>query len=141
MAFTKNTSRKSGYIAEVTIDHSMVSATGIVSATEFAAIDMPAGAIVDDSYLVVEELFNPTTSAVIEVGISGTTTKFIASQNIFTGQALGGRAGAATGKGYRFTAPGAVYVKYTDGGGTATAGKCRIVMLWHYENESEFTIE
>lgn len=139
MSFTKNISRKNSYVAEVTIKHGDVGA-GITSASEFAAIDVLAGTVIDDCYIAVDELFDPTTSAVIEVGISGTTNKLVASQNIFTGQALGGRAGAATGKGYKFSAPGSIYAKYTDGGGTATAGELRIIVVFHYENESGFVV-
>lgn len=137
MSLVKNPARKEQYIAEVTIDHS----AGLVSAAEFEAIDMPAGAILDDIYVALDEVFNPTTSAVIEFGITGTTNKFVASQNIFTGQTLGGRAGAETGKGYRFSAPAAIVGKYTSGGGEATTGKIRLIVLFHYENESEFTVK
>lgn len=141
MSITKNISRKSGYIAELVINYTDVTSGKIASASAFEAIDMPAGSIVDDVYICVDTLFNPTTSAVIEVGTSGTTNAFVASQNIFTGQATGGRAGAVTGKGYKFTTPGAIYAKYTDGGGTPTAGSLRIVVSFHYENSSEFVVE
>jgi hypothetical protein len=45
-----------------------------------------------------------------------------------------------TGKGYRFTAPGSIAVKYTSGGGTATTGKLRLIVAFHYENEAEFVV-
>jgi hypothetical protein len=133
MPITKNTARKFGLVAEI-----LINKADLVTAVEAPIIDMPAGAVIDDCYLAVDELFDPTTSAVIEVGTSDDTDKFVASQNIFTGQALGGRAGAATGKGYKFAAGGSIYAKYTTGGGLATVGKVRVVVLYHNEHQADF---
>lgn len=135
MALVKNIARKEQSVAEISIV-----AADLTSGATLPVIDMPSGTVVDEVYVVVDELFNPTTSAVIEVGITGTTAKFLASQNIFTGQALGGRAGDVTGKGYRFAAPASIVVKYTSGGGTATTGKLRLVVAFHYENDSSFVV-
>jgi hypothetical protein len=135
MSLTKNTSRKTQFIAEVTVSHA-----DLTSAVALPAIDMPSGTVVDDVKLIVDELFDPTTSAVIEVGIGGDTNKFVASQNVFTGQALGGRAGDVVGAGYKFTAPDTIDVLYTSGGGTATEGIVRLIVSFHYENESDFTV-
>lgn len=136
MAITKNSSRKTLFIAEVTIDHA-----DLTSAEAFEAIDMPAGAIVDDAYIVLDETFDPTTSAVIEFGITGVDTDmFVASTNLFTGQSTVGKTGNVIGKGYRFTSPGAISGVYTSGGGTATQGSLRLVVLFHYENQSDFTV-
>ena len=133
MAFTKDITRRQKFVAEVTLNHA-----DLTSAAELKIIDMPAGAVIDDAYLVLDSTFDPTTSAVIEVGISGATAKFIASQNVFTGQTTGGRAGAATGKGYKFTATGAIVAKYTSGGGTATQGSARVIVAYHLANEADF---
>lgn len=136
MSFAKNPARKGQFIAEI-----ILLAAHLVSAAVKGVIDMPGGTVVDDAYLVVDETFDPTTSAVIEIGTGDDTNKFVASQNIFTGQALGGRAGDAAGKGYRFAAPGEIVAKYTSGGGEATQGKVRVIVAFHYENESEFVVE
>lgn len=135
MALKKNIARKQPIIAEITIV-----AADLTSGAELVVIDMPSGTVVDEVYPVLDEVFNPTTSAVIEFGVAGSTAKFVASQNIFTGQTLGGRAGAVTGKGHRFTAPGAIVAKYTSGGGTATTGKIRAIVSFHYENEADFAV-
>ena len=133
MAFTKDISRRAQFIAEVTLKYS-----DLTSAAELKIIDMPAGAVIDEAYLVLDTTFDPTTSAVIEVGISGATATFIASQNVFTGQTTGGRAGAATGKGYKFTAASQIVAKYTSGGGTATQGSARVVVAYHQATEADF---
>jgi len=135
MAFTKNVARKGQFVAEV-----LILIADLVSAAEKAVIDMPAGTVIDDVYVAVDEVANPTTSAVIEFGLTGATATFVASQNIFTGQTLGGRAGAVTGRGYRFTAPASIVAKYTSGGGQATTGKVRLIVEHHYENEADFTV-
>lgn len=132
----KNIGRKPLYVAEQLITHS-----DLVSGVNLDAIDMPGNTVVDEVIPVLDETFDPTTSAVIEFGTSDDTDRFVASQNIFTGQATGGRAGATTGRGFRFTAPGSIVAKYTSGGGAATQGKIRLIVLFHYENESEFVVE
>jgi hypothetical protein len=127
-------SRKVPKVAEVTINKA-----DLVTAVAAKIFNMPAGTVLDSAYLAVDTLFDPTTSAVIEVGsAAGTTNDIIASQNIFTGQALGGRAGLDTARGKQFTARGGIYAKYTSGGGLATAGKLRVVIFYHYANEAEF---
>lgn len=133
MSLTKDIGRKPALIAEI-----ILTAAVLVSAQELEIIDMPAGAVIDDAYLAVDETFDPTTSAVIEVGVDGNTDQLITSQNIFTGQATGGRTGAATGKGTRFTSPGAIIAKYTSGGGQATQGQLRVIVSYHLENQADF---
>lgn len=135
MAFTKKAGRKAVFIAENTVTFA-----DIVSATALPLIDMPAGTVIDDVFLALDTTFNPTTSAVVEIGITGTTAKFVASQNLFTGQTVGGRAGAVTGKGTRITAPTTINALYTSGGGAATQGQFRVVVVFHYENEADFTV-
>lgn len=135
MAPTLNPSRKVQYVAEVTIDHA-----DLTSAAEFNAIDMPAGTVLDDLYVAFDTDFDPTTSAVIEFGTAGATNTLVASQNIFTGQTNGTRACISTVRGTRFTTPTAIVGKYTSGGGTATQGSLRLIALFHYENESDFTV-
>ena len=134
MAVTKDTARKFGLVAEITLLKA-----SLVTVVQEAIIDMPAGSVIDDCYLAVDALFDPTTSAVIEVGTAtGTTNDLIASQNIFTGQALGGRAGAATGKGFKFTTGGSIWAKYTSGGGLATVGQLRLIVRYHNEAQADF---
>ncbi len=135
MGATINTARKDQYIAEVAI-----TPTGLTSAAEFDAIKMPAGTVLDEAYVSVDALFNPTTSAVFEFGTTGATATIVASQNVFTGQALGGRAGAVTAYGRKFDAPTTIVGKYTTGGGTATTGSLRLVVKFHYVNESDFAV-
>lgn len=135
MSFSKNIGRKQQYVAEVAVSHA-----DLVSAVALPVIDMPSGTVIDDVVLVVDELFDPTDSAVVEAGIGGDTNKFVASQNVFTGQALGGRTGDTVAKGYRFTAPDTIDLLYTSGGGTATAGKLRLIVTFHFENESDFVV-
>lgn len=135
MSFTKNKDRKAPFVAEVMVSHA-----DLTSAVALPVIDVPGNVVIDDVYLCLDTTFNPTTSAVVEVGIGGATAKFVASQNVFTGQALGGRAGAATGKGYRFTAPDTIDVLYTSGGGTATQGSFRLVVTGHYERQADFVV-
>lgn len=136
MAFTKNSGRGSVQIASIQLGFA-----DLTSGSVMEVIDMPSGTVIDDIYLSLDETFNPTTSAVIEVGTSDSTAQFIASQNIFTGQTLGGRAGLSTAKGCKFSAPGAITAKYTSGGGTATQGKLRVKVLYHYANQSDYYVE
>ena len=131
--FSKNAARKGQQIAEI-----LLLAAHLTSAEVKDIIDMPSGAVIDDIYPVLDETFDPTASAVIEFGTADDTNKFVASQNIFTGQALGGRAGDVTGRGYRFAAAGAITAKYTSGGGVATQGKIRCIVEYHMENHADF---
>ena len=134
MPITKNSARKYGLIAEI-----LLSKADLVTAVAEAIIDMPSGSIVDEIIPVVDETYDPTASAVIEFGTAeGTTNDLVASQNIFTGQAVGARAMITTAKGYKFTARGAIWAKYTSGGGLATQGKMRVIVHYHYENEADF---
>lgn len=133
MSIVKNIARKFGLIAEL-----LILKASLVTGVAEAAIDMPSGAVIDDLYLALDETFDPTGSAVIEAGIEGDTAIALASQNVFTGQALGGRAGLATFKGHKFTQPGAIWVKYTSGGGLATQGKARLIVAYHHENQADF---
>ncbi len=135
MAFEKNISRKIGFIAEI-----LLTFADLTSGSVLEVIDCQSGTVVDEVIPVLDKTFDPTNTAVIEFGISDDTNKFVASQNIFTGQTLGGRAGDVTGRGYRFSEPGAIVAKYTSGGGTATQGQIRLIAHLHYENESEFVV-
>lgn len=134
MSITKNAARKGQIIAEVTINKA-----DLVTAVAAEVFDMPSGSVLDEIVPIVDETFDPTTSAVIEFGTSATTTNdLVASQNIFTGQATGARSMVATAKGTRFTAAGAIWAKYTSGGGLATQGKVRAIIYYHYENDCDF---
>ena len=134
MAVTKDTARKFGLVAEITL-----AKDSLVTAVAAAVIDMPAGSVIDDIYPVVDALFDPTTSAVVEFGSAeATTNDLVASQNIFTGQALGARTGVATAKGFKFTTGGSIWAKYTSGGGLATVGQLRLIVRYHNEAQADF---
>lgn len=120
MAITKRDGRQ-----EIKFAYVDINLADITSAVAAAAIDLPQNAVVVGGGVIVKEVFNSTTSDVLDVGDAGSQNRYKNDVNL---QALGYTALIPTG--YIYTEPGSIKVHWTSGGGTPSTGKARLEV--HY---------
>ena len=124
MAITKNGARQDILVAELTVTYDDPTSDAAVAVP---LIDLPANAVVVGGMVVVDTVFNSTTSDVLDLGDGADDDRYTASQiNL---QALGMTALTITG--YKYTAGDTVDMEWTAGStGTATTGQFRVIL--HY---------
>lgn len=84
-------------------------------------IELPHGAVVIGGGVVVSQVFNSTTSDVLDIGDAGVANRYKDNVNL---QALGFTALIPTG--YVTTAPTKITGTWTSGGGVPTTGAARL---------------
>lgn len=84
-------------------------------------IELPHGAVVIGGGVIVSEVFNSTTSDVLDIGDAGSANRYKNDVNL---QALGLTALVPTG--YVTTAPTKITGTWVSGGGVPTTGKARL---------------
>lgn len=110
-----------------------VSYDDLVEATEVEIIDLPPRSVIVDGFVEVSEANNQGTSAVADIGITGTPTQFTTDTNLATVAAAKfavANLGVPTGNGT------AVTVRATLVGAAATAGKFRVGVAYVTQNRS-----
>lgn len=88
-------------------------------------IQVPAGAIVVDGWASVTEVFNSTSSDVLDIGDSGVGNRYKNDVNL---QALGLTKLVPTG--YIYTVPTILLFNWVSGGGTPTTGKVTVAVCY-----------
>jgi hypothetical protein len=131
MAITKNYARQDVKFAYVDIN-----LADLVSASDFAAIDLPPNSIVLSGQTVTTEAWNSTTSDVLDVGDAGSQNRYLNDGNI---RALAARV-ALVPTGY-ITDGNPITVRWVSGGGTPTTGKVRLEVLYVQQGRADATYE
>jgi len=129
MAITKNANRRAVNSAIVEITLAML-ATGV----DLAAIVGRAGEIVVGGYVLVTEVFDSTTSDVLDVGDSGSQNRY---KNDIDLQALGLTALVPTG--YNLTPGQDITVRWVSGGGTPTTGALQLLVQTVNANQADYS--
>lgn len=133
MAITKNVGRQEVIAATITIKHDTLSSDVAVAE---GVIQVPEGARVVGGHIVVTEVFNSTTSDVLDLGDAGDIDRYSATPIDLT--ALGATALDVTG--YTYTAEDDIDAKWTAGStGTATTGEATITVLYIQEGRAAFS--
>lgn len=96
-------------------------------------IELPNGAVVVGGGVVVTQVFNSTTSDVLDIGDAGSANRYKNDVNL---QALGLTALAPTG--YVTTAPTKITGTWVSGGGTPTTGAFRLWVEYFVQNRALF---
>lgn len=121
MAITKDANVQEVCSKSVTINY-----TDTVQNTAVAAIDIPPNSVILSGHLFTSTAWNSTTSDVIDVGDSGSATRYLTDGNIRAANALV----ALVPTGYVHTG-GALTVTHTAGAaGTATTGSTRLTITY-----------
>lgn len=124
MAISLNSGRQEVLAAHIQVKYDTL--TSDAAAAE-AIAQVPEGAIVVGGSVSVTEVFNSTTSDVLDVGDGGDDDRYTATPVDLT--ALGGTALDITG--YQYTAQDNIDVEWTAGStGTATQGTAMITILY-----------
>ena len=131
MPIAKNSGRQ-----EVIVAHVDINVADLVNNVAQAAIDLPPGAVVLSGALVTTEVWNSTTSDVMDVGDASSGTRYLTDGNI---RALGARVPIVpTGFVATPTQP-ALTVTWTSGGGTPTTGKVRLEVEYFVRGRAAFS--
>ena len=93
--------------------------------TDVEMIELPQGAIVVDGFVSVTEVYNSTSSDVLDIGDSGSENRYKNDVNL---QALGLTALVPTG--YVYTAPTRITARWVSGGGTPTTGAYTLAVAY-----------
>lgn len=129
MAITKRDGRQ-----EVKFAYVDINLADLTTAVAAGAIDLPQNAEVVGGYAVVKEVFNSTTSDVLDIGDSGSANRYKNDVNL---QALGLTALVPTG--YVYTAPTTVTVTWVSGGGSPSTGEVRLGLQYVVHGRSTST--
>lgn len=133
MSITKNAGRQEVIAATVSITHDTL--TSDAAASE-GVIQVPEGARVVGGHINVTEVFNSTTSDVLDLGDAGDVDRYSATPIDLT--ALGATALDVTG--YTYTAQDDIDVQWTAGStGTATTGEATITVLYIVDGRAAFS--
>ena len=133
MTFSKDVARRAPVVAEA-----VVSLADLTSGVALPVFDIPSGAVIDELYGHLEQVFNSTTSDSIKIGDGTDDDRFLAATNVTTGQALGYKAGAATGRGYKLSSGDTIDLVWTSGGGTPTTGRIRLVCRYYMTGQADY---
>lgn len=101
---------------------------------DYNLIQVPAGAVIEGGAIVVDTVFNSTTSDVISIG---DTTTYNLYKSALTIQATGLTALVPTGKIY--TVPTWLTARWVSGGGTPTTGALRVSVTYYVRGRAQFT--
>lgn len=129
MAITKNSGRQHVITAMVVIGFA-----DLTSGADVAALDLPAGAIVQSGDVSVVTPFNSGTSDVIDVGDAGSQNRYLNDGNIHAA----GRA-ALVPTGFKTTSETPVTVRWVGAGAAPTAGSVRLTVNYVVEGRSDFS--
>jgi len=133
MAITLVPGRQEVIAASVSITHDLLSSDIAVAE---GVIQVPEGARVVGGHINVTEVFNSTTSDVIDIGDGGDDDRYSATPVDLT--ALGATALDVTG--YTYTAEDNIDVEWTAGStGTATTGEATITVLYIVDGRAAFS--
>ena len=130
MPITKNSARQCPVVAHVDIN-----LADLVSGTDLQAIELPLNAVVIDGGITVTEVFNSTTSDVLDVGAATVQHRYLNASSLRTLARVplvptGFKAG---------TAERNITVRWVSGGGTPTTGKLRLDVTYYVVGRSEFS--
>lgn len=130
MPITKNSARQCPVVAHVDIN-----LADLVSGTDLQAIELPLNAVVIGGGITVTEVFNSTTSDVLDVGDATVQNRYLNDGSLRTLARVplvptGFKAG---------TAERNITVRWVSGGGTPTTGKLRLDVTYYVVGRSEFT--
>ena len=130
MPITKNSARQCPVVAHVDIN-----LADLVSGTDLQAIELPLNAVVIDGGITVTEVFNSTTSDVLDVGDATVQNRYLNDASLRSLARVplvptGFKAG---------TAERNITVRWVSGGGTPTTGKLRLDVTYYVVGRSEFT--
>lgn len=103
----------------------------LVTAVAKNLIELPHGAVVIGGGVVVTQVFNSTTSDVLDIGDAGVANRY---KNDVDLQALGLTALVPTG--YITTAPTKITGTWVSGGGTPTTGAFRLWVEYYVQGRS-----
>lgn len=134
MAITKLAGRQEVVsTSPVTLSYDTLSSDAAVAE---GVVDLPANAIVVGGELIVDVVFNSTTSDVIDIGDGGNDDRYTSSAIDLT--ALGRTALTLTG--YKYTVADAIDVEWTAGStGTATTGSARLIIQYVVDGRAAFS--
>lgn len=130
MPITKNSARQCPVVAHVDIN-----LADLVSGTDLQAIELPLNAVVIYGGITVTEVFNSTTSDVLDVGDATVQNRYLNDASLRSLARVplvptGFKAG---------TAERNITVRWVSGGGTPTTGKLRLDVTYYVVGRSEFT--
>ena len=94
---------------------------------------MPAGAVIVSGSIVTTEVFNSTSTDVLDIGDSGSRNRYKNDANIHS---LGLVALVPTG--YVYTVPTKISALWVSGGGVPTTGKYRLTIEYFVRGRAEF---
>ena len=130
MPITKNSARQCPVVAHVDIN-----LADLVSGSDLAAIELPLNAVVIDGGVTVTEVFNSTTSDVLDVGDATTQNRYLNDGNLRTLARI-----PLVPTGFKATASERnITVRWVSGGGTPTTGKVRLDVTYYVVGRSEFS--
>jgi hypothetical protein len=128
MSFKKDSGRQQVIYAE-----KQVTLADLVSGADLAVIDVPKGARMLRGGVVVDQVFNSTSSDVIDIGDSGSENRYLNDAN---GQSAALTALVPTG--YVYTANSSISARWTSGGGTPTTGKFTLFVEYAVQGRAQF---
>ena len=130
MPITKNSARQCPVVAHVDIN-----LADLVSGTDLQAIELPLNAVVIDGGITVTEVFNSTTSDVIDVGDATSQNRYLNDGNLRTLARI-----PLVPTGFKTTTSERnITVRWVSGGGTPTTGKARLDVTYYVVGRSEFS--
>ena len=130
MSITKNSARQCPVVAHVDIN-----LADLTSGVDLQAIELPLNAVVVDGGITVTEVFNSTTSDVLDVGDATVQNRYLNDATLRTLARVplvptGFKAG---------TAERNITVRWVSGGGTPTTGKLRLDVTYYVVGRAEFS--
>lgn len=131
MAITKNSGRQE--LVAAYVDFTYADLTNNVAVD---AMDLPVGAVVVDAEIIVGTAWNSATSDVIDIGDSGSTTRYATDLNIHT---TGVKAATPTGYSHLVTT-NKLQLTWTGVGAVPTAGSGRLQVRYFVEKRSTHSI-
>jgi len=133
MAITKKVGRQEVIAARVDITHDTLSSDAAVAE---GVIQVPEGAVVVGGHIFVTEVFNSTTSDVVDIGDGVDDDRYTATPVDLT--ALGST--ALDSAGYKYLTEDDIDVEWTAGStGTATTGEATITVLYVVDGRAAFS--
>lgn len=139
MAITKKAGRQEVICsAPVTLTFDTLSSDAAVAE---AVVDVPANAIVVGGTLMVDTVFNSTTSDVLDIGDGANDDRYSATPiDLTTAGAYALDTTGATGAGYKYTTADTIDVEWTAGStGTATTGSARLWVEYIVDGRAAFS--
>ena len=104
----------------------------LTTTVDVPVLEMPTGSVLVSGDIVPTEVFNSTSSDVLDVGDSGSENRYVNDASL---QALTRVALVPTG--YVNTAPTLVTVRWVSGGGTPTTGKFTLRVEYYVRGRSD----